>query len=37
LERLYRDARVCRIYEGTSDIQHLVILREMLRREEGAA
>lgn len=37
LERLYRDARVCRIYEGTNDIQHLVILREMLRREEGAA
>lgn len=31
LERLYRDARVCRIYEGTNDIQHLVILREMRR------
>lgn len=33
LERLYRDARVCRIYEGTNDIQHMVILREMQRRE----
>jgi butyryl-CoA dehydrogenase len=29
IERLYRDARVCRIYEGTNDIQHLVILREI--------
>jgi alkylation response protein AidB-like acyl-CoA dehydrogenase len=29
VERLYRDARVCRIYEGTNDIQHLVILREI--------
>ena len=34
LERLYRDARVCRIYEGTNDIQHLVILREMQDRFE---
>jgi len=33
LERLYRDARVCRIYEGTNDIQHMVILREMQRRQ----
>ena len=32
LERLYRDARVCRIYEGTNDIQHLVILREIQKR-----
>lgn len=31
LEQLYRDARVTRIYEGTNDIQHLVILRELLR------
>ena len=35
LERLYRDARVCRIYEGTNDIQHLVILREM-RKQQSA-
>lgn len=32
VERLYRDARVCRIYEGTNDIQHLVILRELQKR-----
>ena len=37
VERLYRDARVCRIYEGTNDIQHLVILREMQKRMEGSA
>jgi len=24
---------VCRIYEGTNDIQHLVILREMQTRD----
>lgn len=27
LERIYRDVRVCKIYEGTSDIQKLVISR----------
>lgn len=27
LERIYRDVRVCQIYEGTSDIQRLVIAR----------
>ena len=31
-ERLYRDARVTKIYEGTNDIQHLVILRELQKR-----
>jgi butyryl-CoA dehydrogenase len=31
VEQLYRDARVTRIYEGTNDIQHLVILREMMQ------
>ncbi len=30
-ERLYRDVRLFRIYEGTSQIQQLVIAREMLR------
>ena len=29
VERMYRDARVCQIYEGTSDIQK-VILQRML-------
>lgn len=31
-ERLYRDARITKIYEGTNDIQHLVILRELQKR-----
>jgi len=31
VERIYRDVRVCQIYEGTSDIQRLVISREILR------
>ena len=32
VERLYRDVRALRIYEGTSEIQKLVIAREMLGR-----
>ena len=30
VERLWRDVRVCQIYEGTSDIQRLVISRQVL-------
>ena len=30
IERLYRDARVTRIYEGTSEVQRLVIARDVL-------
>jgi acyl-CoA dehydrogenase len=32
VERFYRDARLFRIYEGTSQIQQLVIARQALRR-----
>jgi len=31
IERLYRDVRIFRIYEGTSQIQQLVIAKEMLK------
>jgi hypothetical protein len=31
VERIYRDVRVCQIYEGTSDVQRMVIARELLR------
>ena len=31
MERLYRDARVCSIYEGTSDIQRLIISNELAK------
>lgn len=33
LDRLYRAVRSLRIYEGTTEIQHLVIARELLRQE----
>lgn len=32
MERLYRDVRALRIYEGTSEIQRLIIAREVLER-----
>ncbi len=31
VERIYRDVRVCQIYEGTSDIQRLIISREIAK------
>jgi acyl-CoA dehydrogenase len=31
IERFYRDVRIFRIYEGTSQIQQLVIAREMIK------
>ena len=31
VERIYRDVRVCQIYEGTSDIQRMVIAREIAK------
>ena len=32
LERIYRDVRVCQIYEGTSDIQRMIINRSLITR-----
>jgi acyl-CoA dehydrogenase len=32
IERLYRDVRLFRIYEGTSQVQQLVIAREVMKR-----
>ena len=29
VERIYRDVRVCTIYEGSSEIQRLVISRQL--------
>ncbi len=34
IERLFRDARLLRIYEGTSQIQQIIIAREMLREAD---
>ena len=34
IERYFRDARVTEIYEGTNEIQQIVIARELLKRSE---
>ena len=31
VERLYRDAKICQIYEGTQQIQRTIIARELIR------
>jgi butyryl-CoA dehydrogenase len=31
IERLYRDAKILELYEGTSEIQKIVIARELTR------
>jgi acyl-CoA dehydrogenase len=36
VERFYRDVRLFRIYEGTSQIQQLVIAKELLKKFEAA-
>ena len=35
VERLFRDARLLRLYEGTSEIQKLIVGRELVRRERA--
>jgi acyl-CoA dehydrogenase len=35
IERFYRDVRIFRIYEGTSQIQQIVIARNMIRAAGG--
>jgi len=35
VERMYRDARVITIYEGTSEVQRMIIARELLGAPEG--
>jgi acyl-CoA dehydrogenase len=35
VERFYRDVRLFRLYEGTSQIQQLVIARGMIRQARG--
>jgi alkylation response protein AidB-like acyl-CoA dehydrogenase len=37
VERMYRDARVLTIYEGTSEIQRMIIARELLQRSTTPA
>jgi alkylation response protein AidB-like acyl-CoA dehydrogenase len=37
VERMYRDARVITIYEGTSEIQRLIIARDVLRASGEAS
>jgi len=35
VERMYRDAKLCEIGEGTSEIQRMVIARQMLKSVGG--
>jgi alkylation response protein AidB-like acyl-CoA dehydrogenase len=37
VERMMRDAKITQIYEGTNQIQRLVIAREMLRQQRAVA
>jgi acyl-CoA dehydrogenase len=35
VERFYRDVRLFRLYEGTSQIQQLIIARQMIEKARG--
>ena len=35
IERFYRDVRLFRLYEGTTQIQQLIIARNMVREARG--
>ena len=35
IERYYRDARIARIYDGTSEIHRMVMARQMMRGDVG--
>ena len=37
VERMYRDARVLTIYEGTSEIQRMIIARDLLKTSEAVS
>jgi len=37
VERYFRDAKLCEIGEGTSEIQRMIIARELLRQADGQA
>ncbi|MNW19585.1 (R)-benzylsuccinyl-CoA dehydrogenase [compost metagenome] len=36
IERFYRDVRLFRLYEGTTQIQQVIIARNMIREARGA-
>ena len=35
IERYYRDARIARIYDGTSEIHRMVMARQMMKGDVG--
>jgi alkylation response protein AidB-like acyl-CoA dehydrogenase len=37
VERMMRDAKITQIYEGTNQIQRLVIAREMVREQRASS
>jgi len=37
VERAFRDAKITQLYEGTSQIQKLVVARHLLRGDHGGA